>query len=58
MTENNSSPLELAVLAGRILLSNGAEIFRVQETETVDLGGFELTVHPIKLNIGPLDYTA
>lgn len=33
-------------------------IFRVQETETVDLGGFELTVHPIKLNIGPLDYTA
>ena len=32
MTENNSSPLELAVLAGRILLSNGAEIFRVQET--------------------------
>lgn len=32
MTENNDSPLELAVLAGRILLSNGAEIFRVQET--------------------------
>ena len=32
MTENNSSHLELAVLAGRILLSNGAEIFRVQET--------------------------
>lgn len=30
--ENENSPLELAVLAGRILLSNGAEIFRVQET--------------------------
>ncbi len=32
ITENENSPLELAVLAGRILLSNGAEIFRVQET--------------------------
>ena len=30
--ENENSPLELAVLAGKILLSNGAEIFRVQET--------------------------